>query len=344
MERRTVLKAAAATGAAGVLPAAGLVAAPAEAQPRARQTLATGLSYPWGIDFLPDRSALVTERNSGRVLRVAPGGGYTVVGTVPGVYNDGGEGGLMGLALSPDFSSDHYVYVFHTTTADNRIVRMRYTDGSLGSPETVLTGIPGGHTHNGGGLWFSDAKALFATTGDVRNSALAQNRGSLAGKVLRLTKEGRPFPGNPFGTEVYSYGHRNPEGVTIDWKGRLWISELGENTWDELNQVQRGRNYGWPRVEGRDGRGGYTDPFVEWHPANCSPSGIAILGGRAWIGALRGESLWSVDLRQGGRRRKIRHFQGAFGRLRLVKRAPDGSLWIGTSNNNGNDRLVRITI
>ncbi len=343
MERRTLLRAGLAVPAATV---AGITvgASPAEARPRIGATLASGLDYPWGIDFLPDHSALVTERNSGRILRIRPGGGFSVVGHVPFAYNDGGEGGLMGLALSPTFSRDRWVYVFVTTRTDNRIVRMRYTAGGLGRPQVVLAGIPSGSRHNGGGLWFTKQPSLYATTGDTVDGALAQNRSSLAGKVLRMKMDGSPQRGNPFGNRVYSLGHRNVEGITMDAGGRLWASELGENTWDELNRILPGRNYGWPRTEGGDGAGGYHDPFVRWHPADCSPSGIATLRGRAWVGALRGECLWSVDIVGTGKRAKKRYFHGTFGRIRMVKRAPDHSLWIGTSNGGGRDKVVRIRL
>lgn len=340
MERRTLLKTGLAVPAVSVL-----AASPAEAAPRLSRTLASGLTYPWGIDFLPDGSGLVSERNSGRVLRVRPAGGAHVVGTVPGVYNDGGEGGLMGVAVSPTFSRDRWVYFFSTTRRDNRIVRMRFVDGALaGAPQPVLTGIPSGSTHNGGGLWFTRHPTLFATTGDTRNSALAQDRNSLAGKVLRMTPTGAPERGNPFGTRVFSYGHRNVEGITVGDDGRIWAAELGENTWDELNRILPGRNYGWPRVEGSDGAGGFRDPLVQWHTDVCSPSGVATLNGRAWVGALRGESLYSVDISGPGLRTRRRYFEGTFGRIRNVKRAPDRSLWITTSNGGGSDRVLRIVV
>ena len=340
MERRTLIKAGL------VVPAVSVVAAsPAEARPRLSRTLASGLSYPWGIDFLPDGSGLVSERNSGRVLRVRPGGGASVVGRVPGAYNDGGEGGLMGVAVSPTFSRDRWVYFFTTTTSDNRIVRIRFVDGALsGAPQPILTGIPSGSTHNGGGLGFTRYPSLFATTGDTRNSALAQDRNSLAGKVLRLRPDGAAQRGNPFGNRVYSYGHRNVEGITVGDDGRIWSAELGENTWDELNRILPGRNYGWPRVEGTDGAGGYRDPLAQWHTDVCSPSGVATLKGRAWVGALRGESLWSVDISGRGVRTKHRYFEGTFGRIRNVKRAPDRSLWITTSNGGGGDKVLRIVV
>ena len=343
MERRTLLKAGLVVPAATV--AGATLAAPAEARPRLSRTLASGLDFPWGIDFLPDGSGLVTERNSGRVLRVRPGGGAAVVGRLPDAFNDGGEGGLMGVAVSPRFARDRWVYFFLTTTSDNRIVRIRFVDGALsGAPQPILTGIPSGSTHNGGGLWFTRHPSLFATTGDTRNSALAQNRNSLAGKVLRMRLDGSAQAGNPFGNRTYSYGHRNVEGITVGSDGRIWAAELGENTWDELNRILPGRNYGWPRAEGSDGPGGFRDPLVQWHPADASPSGVTTLKGRAWVGALRGESLWSVDISGRGVRTKHRYFQGTFGRIRNVKRAPDRSLWITTSNGGGTDRVLRIVV
>ncbi len=343
MRRRTLLEAGLA-GSAGVLAAS--LPGPAEAAVRVRATLAHGLSYPWGIDFLPDGSALVTERNSGRVLRVGARGGHSVVGRVPGAFNDGGEGGLLGLVLSPSFTSDRLVYVYLTTRTDNRVLSVRYDGGGLGSPAVVLAGIPRHHTHNGGGLWTSGSRrpSLFVTTGDTRRPALAQDRRSLAGKILRLKPDGTAQDGNPFGSRVYTYGHRNPEGITIDPDGRIWSSELGENTWDEVNRIRPGRNYGWPRSEGGDGPGGYTDPLARWHTDVCSPSGIAVARGRAWVGALRGECLWSVVLAGPHARRRTRHLHHRLGRIRLVKRAPDGSLWVGTSNGGGRDRIVRVTI
>ena len=345
MQRRNLLKAGLATATAGLLPGAGGLLAPASAAPRVTTTLASNVTYPWGIDFLPSQDALVTERNSGRILRVRPTGGYSEIGTVPDVYNDGGEGGLLGLALAPTFGEDRWVYVFMTTRTDNRIVRMKYVAGELGPVEVLLSGIPRDRKHNGGGLWFSSYPSLFASTGDAARRARAQNKNSLAGKILRLTPDGDPQVGNPFGNYVYSFGHRNPEGITIDARGKIWASEFGEHTWDELNRIVRGGNYGWPRVEGRDGRRGFRDPLAQWRPANCSPSGIAILGGRAWLGALRGECLWSVDIAGRNAGAKHRYFHGTYGRIRLVKRAPDGSLWIGTSNNQaGGDRILRVAI
>jgi glucose/arabinose dehydrogenase len=339
VHRRTMLK----TGlVAPVALAPLLLGAPAEADIVNDGALARGLTFPWGCDFLPDGSALVTERNSGRILHVSPSGGHTVVGTVPGTYNDGGEGGLLGLALSPTFATDRWVYCYQTTRTDNRVIRMRYSGGSLGAPEVVYGGIARSHNHNGGGLWFSDYPSLFVTVGDNRHPARGQDLHTPSGKILRMKPDGSPQTGNPFGNRIYSYGHRNVEGITIDDRGRVWASELGENTWDELNHIQAGHNYGWAKVEGRDGRGGYSDPFVEWHTDDCSPSGIAVTRGRAWIGGLRGQCLWAVDIEGPRLRRKTRYFHTSFGRIRMVKLAPDGSLWIGTSNGGGKDKVIRL--
>ncbi len=350
MERRTLLKLGAVTPAAMTLAAAG--PAEADAQPQLGSILASNLEIPWGLDFLPDGSALVGERNSGRVLRVLATGGAMQVGTISGVFNNGGEGGLLGLAISPRFASDRWVYLYMSGEHENRVIRVKYEGGALGRREAVLRGIPRAGTHNGGGLWFTKGSnpSLFVTTGDTRNSALAQNKSSLAGKILRLKPDGSAQSGNPFGSRVYSYGHRNPEGITVGPNGKIWASEFGENTWDELNVIHAGRNYGWPRSEGTDGSGGFTDPYTQWHPENCSPSGIAISHGRAWLGALRGQGLWSVDNGGANAKRRVLHFHNQFGRIRNVKAAPDDSLWITTSNRDGrgnpgagDDRVLRIT-
>lgn len=354
MERRTLLKAGLLTPAALALPAAEGLMTPAEAAPRVTKVLARGLRVPWGIAFLPNGSALVSERDTGRVLHVHKTGGYTSAGHVAGVVstvNQGGEGGLLGLALHPRFTSNHWLYAYLSTASDNRVVRMTYADGKIGPPHVILKGIPTALHHNGGGLLFAPDGRLFVSTGDALNPARAQDKGSRSGKILRINDDGSVPAGNPFGNRVWTYGHRNVEGMAFGTKGRLWATEFGDHRWDELNLIQRGSNYGWPRVEGKDGPGGYHDPLVQWHPENCSPSGIAIVGGTAWIGSLRGESLWSVRLSGAHKGRKVRHFSHRYGRLRGVHRAPDGSLWITTSDRDGrgtlhahDDHLFRVVV
>lgn len=355
MDRRTLLKTGLATTAGGLLiPAAGGLTAEAEARPRVNKVLARDLRVPWGIAFLPSGNALVGERNSGRIHKVRKTGGRRLVGQVPGVVAGplgAGEGGLLGLALSPHFRSDNWLYAYMSTSNDNRIVRMRYRDGNLGPPRVVLAGIPTSDHHNGGGLAFGPGGLLYASTGEAEVPSRAQNKRSLGGKILRMTPDGDVPRGNPFGNYTWSYGHRNPEGITFGPAGTLWASEFGEHRYDELNRIERGDNYGWPRVEGKDGPGGYHDPLAQFATEACSPSGVAVLDGRAWLGALQGECVYSVRLSGPNRGAKRRYFTGDFGRIRSVAKAPDGTLWITTSNRDGratpganDDRVIRIRL
>ena len=290
---------------------------------------------PWAIAFLPDGDALVTERDSARLLRVTPHGQVRTVGTVPGV-EPFGEGGLLGVAVSPSFGQDRLVYLYFSTAADNRIIRFRYSDSGIGSLETVVTGIPRASIHNGGRLAFGPDGMLWASTGEHAEPGISQDRTSLGGKILRMTPDGRPAPGNPFGTLVWTYGHRNVQGMAWDDAGRMYATELGQNRFDEINRIQKGHNYGWPVVEGAGGGGTYTDPELTWPTDQASPSGAAIAAGSLWVAALRGERLWQIPLdRTGALGTPVAHFTGDYGRLRAVARAPDGTLWFTTSNRDG---------
>jgi glucose/arabinose dehydrogenase len=330
------------------VPTATATAAP---NPRVAGEVVTGLAVPWGIAFLPDGTALVGERDTGRLLHVAEGSA-DVVGTleVRSRLDEGGETGLLGLALHPSYADNRLLYAYLSTDDDNRIVRMT-CDGSLGEPEPILTGIGTSTHHNGGGLVFGPDGLLYAATGDAEDSASAQERGSVDGKVLRMTDTGGVPDGNPFDNLVWSYGHRNVEGLRFDDTGRLWCAEFGDKGADELNQIRRGKNYGWPEVEGSDGKGGFTDPLAEWPVDQCSPSGVAIAAGRAWLGALQGECVWSVVLDGADAGKTEQHLAGEYGRIRSVALAPDGSLWVSTSNRDGrtdprpgDDRLLRVTL
>jgi glucose/arabinose dehydrogenase len=296
--------------------------------------LARNLEVPWAIAFLPGGDALVTERDSARLLRVTPQGRVSTVGTVPGV-EPSGEGGLLGVAVSPSFGRDRLVYLYFSTAADNRIMRFRYS-GGIGPLQTVLTGIPRAGIHNGGRLAFGPDGMLYATTGEHGEPGIAQDRGSLGGKILRMTPDGGPAPGNPFGTLVWTYGHRNVEGMAWDSAGRMYATEFGQNRFDEVNRIQQGHNYGWPAVEGTGGGGRYADPEVTWPTEGASPAGAAIAAGSVWVAALRGQRLWQIPLdHNGALGTPAAHFTGEFGRLRAVARAPDGSLWFTTSNRDG---------
>jgi len=324
-------------------------AAPAQTAPEVR-TVASGLEVPWSIGFLPDGSALVTERNTARVRRVTSTGQVTTAGTVAGVAA-AGEGGLLGLAVSPTFATDRFVYLYFTAASDNRIVRATYQNGQLGTPQPVLTGIPKGTTHNGGRIAFGPDGMLYAGTGETGNTALAQDLGSLGGKILRVTPTGAPAPGNPFGTRVWTYGHRNVQGLAWDAQGRMYATEFGQNTLDEVNRIEPGGNYGWPIVEGSGGGTTYRDPIVTWTTAEASPSGMAYLDGSLYVAALRGRRLWEVPLTAtGGAGTPRALLSGEYGRLRAVEVAPDGTLWVSTSNRDGrgtpvatDDRILAVS-
>ena len=317
------------------------------------RTVTTGIDVPWSIVFLPGGNALVSSRDTGRIIGVTRRGRRRVVGVVPGVVSNvsqGGEAGLLGLALHPRFASEPWVYAYHSTGSDNRVVRMRLRGGRLGRPQLVLDGIRMSVHHNGGGLAFGPGGHLFVSTGDAERPSTAQERRSLNGKILRVTDTGRTPVGNPFRNPVWTYGHRNVEGLAFDPQGQLWASEFGNKAKDELNRIVRGGDYGWPVVEGPDGPGGYRDPRASWDTDVCSPSGIAVRRGRAWLGALQGECVYSVVLRGPARGRIRRHLRG-HGRIRAVAAAPDGSLWVGTSNRDGRatprrgeDRILRLPL
>lgn len=318
--------------------------------PKLAGTIATGLNVPWGIAFLSTGDALVSQRDDGSIVRISTSGQVTPVGSVSGSSGvAGGEGGLLGIALAPDDEDILYAYV--TTSSDDRIVRMSIAGGSLGRSTPVLTGIPIGARHHGGRLLFAPDGALFVSTGDSGVADLAQDRNSLAGKVLRIDRDGKALDDNPFGNRTWSYGHRNIEGLAFDTDGRLWASEFGEKFADELNLIQRGGNYGWPRVEGKGGGTDYVDPLVTWATDDCSPAGIAIAGSTAFIGALQGECLFAVPLDGESAGKPVAHFAGKYGRIRSVAVAPDGALWVTSSNTDGrgdmrtgDDRILRVTV
>jgi glucose/arabinose dehydrogenase len=259
-----------------------------------------------------------------------------------------GEGVLLGIAVSPDYATDRWVYVYYTTQTDNRVARLHLGE----EPEPILTGIPGGDFHAGGRIAFGPDGMLYVATGETYYTRdIAQDRDSLGGKILRVTPEGRPARGNPFTDApfVYSLGHRNVQGLAWDAAGRMYASELGEGRCDELNRIEPGRNYGWPVVEGDGNDRRFTDPIATWCPTSvASPSGIAVLGDRVYVACLRGQRLYRVGL--DGRNVEAL-LVGDYGRLRTVAAAPDGSLWLLTTNRDGrmeptsadDDRILRVT-
>jgi len=302
--------------------------------PRVLGTIARDLAVPWGIGFLPDGSALVTERDSGRVLQVSDGT-VTEVGRIDQTRAQG-ESGLLGLAVSPSYAENKRVFVYTSTDTDNRVLRMTFDQGRLGRPTAILSGIPRGFVHDGGRLAFGPDGYLYVSTGETGQPELAQRQDSLAGKILRITEAGKPAPGNPDpGSPVWTLGHRNVQGLAFDDAGRLWASEFGQDTWDELNLIEKGTNYGWPQVEGRGEGSRFRNPQVVWRTDDASPSGLAFLGGHLWLAALRGERLWRVDVDGPRASHPVDFFVGRYGRMRTVVVAPDGNLWVTTSNRDG---------
>lgn len=310
----------------------------------------TGLDAPWSVVFAGS-TALISQRDDGRVLELT-GDSTRVVGTVDGVVHQG-EGGLLGLAIH-DETAAAYLYAYFTSVDDNRIVRYPLTGApggyGLGPIETIFSGIPKAGNHNGGRISFGPDGMLYATTGDAGRRDDAQDPNSLSGKILRMTPLGQVPADNPIaGNPMYSMGHRNPQGIGWDATGTMWAAEFGQDTWDELNRITPGANYGWPIVEGVAGDQRFTDPVHQWNPDDASPSGIAVIGGTVFIANLKGERLTSVSISDPAT--STDYFGQQFGRLRHVVPAPDGSLWILTNNTDGrgrpgpgDDRILRVQL
>jgi len=328
---------------------AGPALPPATASP---QDVLTGLVTPWSLAFLPGGAVLVTLRDTGQVLLLAvdgvapltgPGADALATGTV-----HGGEGGLLGVAVHP---SEPEVFLYRTAVGGNEVVRATLDPvaRTLGPLQLVLGGIPAARTHNGGRLAIGPDGFLYVTTGDAGSPSSAQDPASLAGKILRLALDGTAAPGNPEGGAVWSLGHRNVQGIGWTADGRMLAAEFGQNTWDELNLVVPGGNYGWPVVEGVGSRAGYLDPLRVWATDDASPSGLAVSASGVHLAGLRGERLWTVPLTADGATGEP-YASLDLGRLRDVVSGPDGALWVLTQNTDGrgspragDDRLVRLT-
>lgn len=323
------------------------------------ETIATDTAVPWGIAFLPDGSALVTERDRQRVLHLTQDGDEwrsERVAKIPGV-GDSNEGGLLGIAVSPSFQDDKEVFLYLTSKTDNRVVRGKFVRGKLRDLEPVLTAIPRADHHDGGRIAFGPDAFLYVATGDAGEPELAQETQSLAGKILRINTEGEPAPGNPKpDSPVWSLGHRNIQGLAWDDDDQLWASEFGSDRFDELNKIEMGGNYGWPLLEGReeDNPGvdadGFLDPVATWTTDEASPSGLAWADESLWLGALRGTRLWQVTIDSRGAAKTTPHFVGEYGRLRTVVTTPAGKLWVSTSNRDGrgdpapdDDQIMQVT-
>jgi glucose/arabinose dehydrogenase/putative cell wall-binding protein len=304
-----------------------------------------GLAQPWDVVTTPDGRTFISERDSGRLLELDAGGGARQVQRL--AVNSDGEGGLLGLAVPPGFADDGRLYAYVTTAQDNRVVRFRPGQ----EPEPVLTGIPRARVHNGGRLAFGPDGQLYIATGDAADSSLAPDRTSLAGKILRVTPDGDVPPGNPFpDSPVWSSGHRNVQGLAFDADGALLATEFGPDRDDEVNRIIPGGDYGWPTVTGAAGDERFIDPVIVRQPPEASWSGATFLSGGAipqwegdlFVAALRGQRLWRfrLDADRAGTAQAESLLVGDVGRIRQVRQAPDGALWLLTGN-GGDDRLLR---
>jgi len=311
------------------------------------------IEIPWEVAFLPSGEILVTER-PGRLLKI--GKDKTII-QVSGVRHVG-EGGLLGMTLHPDFESNQLIYLYLTSSNAsqivNRVEQYRLEENSLTNRKIIVEGIEGASNHDGGRIEFGPDGFLYITTGDAQNSSLSQDTNSLNGKILRVTADGSIPSDNPFGNAVYSYGHRNVQGLAWGSGGRLWATEHGRSGvlsgLDELNLIEKGKNYGWPEIEGDETRTGMISPVIHsgasetWAPADAE-----FINSSIFFTGLRGETLYEAKLDEGKVTRLIKHFQNEYGRLRAVRLSPDGYLYITTSNRDGrgqvrqnDDKLIRV--
>jgi glucose/arabinose dehydrogenase len=312
--------------------------------PGAVTTLASGVDVPWGVVFLPDGTALFSEREFFNVYRLTEAGQRTLVGTVPNVVGTGGEGGLLGLEVGPNFATDGFVYIYHTADEGNRVARMKLVNNQLTGYTVLLQGIAKNRFHNGGRLRVGPDGKLYVTVGD------AQNGNSLNGKILRINLDGSVPSDNPFGNAVWSMGHRNPQGIDFDAQGRLWSAEFGNTSLDEVNLITKGGNYGWPSCEGNQGScGGFIAPKKIWSTSSASPSGLTIINNYVFVATTVGQRVYRMRIDANANLvEEAQYFQGTYGRLRTVEVDRQGDIWLTTTADKdgapGNDRILRVDI
>lgn len=314
---------------------------------------AQNLTVPWEVAFMPNGQLLVSER-SGALKRL---GSNTKALPIEGVRQTS-EGGLLGLALHPDFAINEWLYVYYTTNTPsglmNKVERYRLHHDTLQDKTEIISGIPAASNHDGGRIAFGPDKLLYVATGDASDEDSAQNVNSLAGKILRLQDDGKPASDNPFNNAVYSYGHRNVQGMAWDDEGRLWATEHGpsgtQSGFDELNRIKKGANYGWPVIRGDETRGGMESPVLHSGADDTwAPAGLAYHNGSLFFAGLRGQALYQAKL-DGDTATLKAHFKQEYGRLRAV--GVNGEhLYFTTSNTDGrgspkpnDDKLLRIKL
>lgn len=330
------------------------------------ETIVENLEVPWGMAFLPDGRMLITER-PGRV-QIADGTSIIQISDIKEVKTTG-ESGMHGIAVDPDFDTNNFVYVYYTYSSDgsntlNKVIRYKLVNTSLVEDKVIIDAIPGAIFHDGGRIKFGPDGYLYITTGDARVPSLAQDKNSLAGKILRVTRDGKIPSDNPFAPSgaqgkpigdprVYSYGHRNPQGIAWDDQGQLWETEHGPSgTWpdccqDEVNIITKGGNYGWPDSVGDKVTPGTIKPVIHSGKEIWAPAGMEFINGRFYFVGLLSKVLYSFDSSNPSGTLKT-YLKDEYGRLRNAV-FYKGGLFISTSNRDGrgipgqtDDRIIRI--
>lgn len=303
------------------------------------------LQNPWGMAFLPNEDFVFLERNGNINLLKKGASDYNLI-----MYRNvqTSEGGLLGLAIDPDYNSNHFIYIYETIVSSNQVVRLILENDVLTQDHVILGGIPSANNHDGGALRFGPDGYLYLGTGDATNPSLAQDKNSLAGKILRMDRNGSPAPGNPFNSLVWTYGHRNVQGFDWNRQGKMISTEHGPTTefgWcchDEINLVEPGRNYGWPIAIGGTETDSLTPALYQTGFEVWAPSGCTFIKGKEWgawegnfiFGALKGQRLVRFEMNSAGDNLLSRHdtLIGTYQRLRNIIQAPDGSLLFSSSN------------
>ncbi len=308
------------------------------------EIITTDLKIPWEIVFLPDNSILMTERD-GNLIHLSNGFEKEITDV-----SHVGEGGLLGITLHPNFSENNYLYLYMTTNTDNRLVRYIYKDYELHEDKIIIEDIPRARFHNGGRIAFGPDNYLYITTGDALDTQLAQDLNSLAGKILRVDEDGGVIDENPFGDHIYSYGHRNPQGLAWDSDGNLWSTEHGPTAQDELNLIKPGKNYGWPIVSGDEEDSDMESPARHsGYDYTWAPSGASYFNNSIFFAGLRGQAIYEAQIKDEKVEDFFVHFKEDFGRIRSIVLGPDEMFYIITNNTDGrgspeedDDKLIRI--
>ncbi|MBI5680594.1 MAG: PQQ-dependent sugar dehydrogenase [Methanobacterium sp.] len=311
------------------------------------EVMALNLDTPWAIDFLPDDTMIFTERN-GKVS-ILKNGTSKIIGNIN--ITQIGESGLLGIAVDPNFNENRFIYLYYTVQNSNRLSRFTLNE-KLENETILINNIPGGQIHNGGRIKFGPDGFLYITTGEAGNKQLAQNINSTGGKILRINKNGTIPSDNPFGNYVYSYGHRDPQGITWNPQSKeMYSSEHGETRYDEINIILKGGNYGWPIYQGNNSPQGYIKPLIFYTDFTLAPSGIAYYNSNLYVSGLRGSQLRKISLSADGK--TVTGEEALFTNLGRIREVVEhkGYLYISTSNRDGrgvpqsgDDKIIRIKL